>query len=238
MDPAATPWRVLDDGGGRSEPAQTSRRSAGTFPSSLVLAGVGVVALSALAFLLAFGSGSQGSVLVEGAVTVGGASTAPGVGGAASSEPDLIVEIVGAIVRPGVFSVPAGARIGDLVEAAGGYSARVDAARASRELNLAARLQDGDQVRVPSRDDEEAAEPAGAGAKEPAGGGSVAGGLLDLNRATAAELEALPGIGPVTANKILSAREEAPFTSADDLRSRKLVGEKTFEKLKDLVTVR
>lgn len=238
MDPTATPWRVLDDGGNRSQSATSEPPSAGTFPRSLVLVVAGVVGLGAFAFFLAFGTGPGGTVLVEGTEAINVASMGPGGQGEASSEPDLIVEIVGAVARPGVFHVPVGARVGDLVEAAGGYSSRVDAARASRELNLAARLADGDQVRVPSRDDQEAAEPAGAGAGEAAGSGSNAGGLVDLNRATAAELESLPGIGPVTANKILSARDEAPFASVDDLRTRKLVGEKTFEKVKDLVTVR
>jgi competence protein ComEA len=128
--------------------------------------------------------------------------------------------------------LPSGSRVGDLVELAGGYGPRVDTARAEQELNLAAPLRDGDHLRVPSRDDVAAGGPSGS----PATGGTV-GGLVDLNRATQSELEELPGVGPATAEKIIGAREEAPFAAVEDLRTRGILGEKTFEKLRDLVSV-
>ena len=213
MDPSPTPWRVLEDqvdraphGGDQAsggEPVRSTR-----VPSSAVLAGGLALILAIGAFALAFGTGSSGTVAVQGGTplesTPFGATSSADARAGSDGGRIVVVEIVGAVVRPGVFRLPADSRVGDLVAAAGGYGPRVDSSRAGRELNLAEPLHDGDQVRVPSRD---------------------------------AELDALPGIGPVTAAKIIASRDGHPFTAVDDLRTRKLIGDKTFAQLKDRVTV-
>lgn len=202
-----------------------------------------VVALGAAALVFAVGAilfattGADPTVVVDGTTPLGSdgsarpstnASALAGVG------QELVVEIVGAVPRPGVYRLPPGSRVGDLVAAAGGYGPRVDTQRAEATLNLAASIRDGDQVRVPSRDDLLAApEPGPAGTDAPA-----AATPIDLNRATQAELEGLPGVGPATALKIIAAREEAPFATVEELRSRGILGEKTFEKVRDLVAIR
>jgi competence protein ComEA len=239
VDPSSTPWRTLEDA---PDPAAGVAETAPPrgFPRSAVLAG-GAVLLAIAAFFLAFSSSTGGTVSVDAATPLAldssraGAGTAPSDGPFfAGGGPVLVVEIVGAVARPGVYRLAQGARIGDLIEAAGGYGPRVDTDRAGRELNLAAPLHDGDQVRVPSRDD-----PAAGSAPPGKGAGSNGGGRspVDLNRATATDLDALPGIGPVTAGKIIASRDEQPFRTVEDLRTRKLVGEKTFASLKDLVAV-
>ena len=250
MDPNPTPWRTIDAAGQRQEEPVEPRGLMRPPLAALAIAGAAALVLVA-AFLLAFGSASGGSVEVQGATALGSPSIGdtPGrTSGAGSSlavgdvGPDLVVEIVGAVIRPGVYHLPPGSRVGDLVQAAGGYGPRVDADAASRALNLAARLADGDQVRVPSRDEASASGNGGApGGSASTMGGADGGGtppLVELNTATSGELEALPGIGPATAAKIIAAREQARFASVDDLRTRKLLGQKTFDGLRDLVTVR
>ena len=227
MDPNATPWRSLDS----EAPVEDETPPRSSPPVLAIAAGAGAVVLAVAAFLLAFGSGNGALLVADGEplpVDSGAMASAP-VGDAT-----LVVEIVGAVTRPGVYRLPDGSRIGELVTAAGGYSARVDVDRASSELNLAALLADGDQVRVPARGDA-AAQP-GNGDGPPSAGGP--GDPIELNTATSAQLEELPGIGPATAAKIIAAREEQPFTSVDELRSRGVLGEKSFEKVRPLVVVR
>ena len=250
MDPtASTPWRVFetppadDDqrpgSGSRPQPRIRPPDAAPKLPR-VVLIGAAAIACALGAFVLATGSGS-GDVRIEGGSAIGavpsGSARSSGLDSGQAVTGDLIVEVVGAVRRPGVYRVPAGSRVGDLVQLAGGYGPRIDTRRAEQELNLAAGLSDGDQVRVPSRDDVGApssqdSRPNGGSAASP---GATA--AVDLNRATQSELEELPGIGPATAQKIIAAREEAPFTAVDELRSRGILGEKTFAKLQDLVTV-
>ena len=244
MDETSSPWRALEAPcpAGPSAPSHVAGRAAGLDPRWVATAGVvlAAVLLGALALWLAVG-GSHGSVVVDGdrpASPDGSAGTGRLAG--SSDRARLVVDVQGAVVRPGVVELDAGARVGDAIAAAGGFGPRVASDRVAGALNLAALVHDGDQIVVPSRDDPGGSS--GGPIAQGGGGGSRPGGgspsLVDLNHASADELDTLPGIGPATAAKIIAAREEQAFGSVDDLRTRKLIGAATFEKLRELVTVR
>ena len=166
--------------------------------------------------------------------------------------PPLLVHVTGQVERPGVVEVPAGARVLDAVQQAGGFTDEADQA----VLNLARPVSDGEQIWVgrPGEEPPDSVGPppqtaGGGGAGGGPGGGDGGGagggggggpgrGPLDLNTATQADLEGLSGVGPVTAQAILAWREEhGRFTSVDELLEVSGIGEKTLERLAPDVTV-
>ncbi len=147
------------------------------------------------------------------------------------------VHVVGAVRRPGLYGLVADARVNDAVNAAGGFLGSA----APSAVNLARKVSDGEQIDVPTQD--EVAKGGGGGAVGASGGGSIADtgqqAPVDLNSANAAQLDALPGIGPATALKIVADREaNGPYKSVEDLGRVAGIGPKKLEQLKDLVSVR
>jgi competence protein ComEA len=228
VDQSSPPWRVFDApgsgpdrlaagparGGAAADEAAPARWPATSATALVAIAGA--VGIGVLAAIVAI-TGNQGSIIGPTAADASGDPSAT-----------IVVDVAGAVARPGVYRLPSGSRVGDAIGAAGGFSPRVAAQRVDAGLNLAALLRDGERIVVPSRDD-----PTPGTAAAP---GGDSGGLIDLNSATQAELESLPGIGPVTAGKIIASRDEAPFAAVDDLRARGLVGPSTFEQIRALVT--
>ena len=133
----------------------------------------------------------------------------------------IVIDVVGAVHRPGLYRVPHGARVADAVDRAGGVTRRA----ALDLLNLAAPVADGEQVVVPRR---------GAGAT-PTSGGSTPAGPVHLNTATLEQLDALPGVGPVTAQKILDYRQQhGAFSSLEELDAVPGIGPARLDQLKGL----
>jgi competence protein ComEA len=156
----------------------------------------------------------------------GGTASAPA---SASPSPEVVVlvDVAGWVHRPGVYEFTEGARVIDAIDAAGG--ARSGAVLEA--LNLAAPLTDGTQILVP-REGQEGVAPA------PVTGGAVAGGLVNVNSAIATELEELPGIGEVIAQRIIDYRtENGPFATVDELVDVSGIGDAILESIRELVTV-
>jgi competence protein ComEA len=161
-----------------------------------------------------------------------GSSPATGTSGAAKKGERVTVHVAGAVATPGVYDLELNARVIDAVEAAGGGAPDADLNR----LNLAAKIADGQRVLVQRVGE---AAPAGSASPGGSGGGSAdPSALVNLNSATPAELEELPGIGPTLAEAIITERERrGGFRSVNELRDVRGIGEKRFADLKDKVTI-
>lgn len=158
--------------------------------------------------------------------SVAGLTTGPaedtGAGGGPVETGEIVVDVAGHVQRPGIVTLPAGSRVHEAIEAAGGLAGVVD----TTSLNLARQLVDGEQVLV------------GITPVTPAGEPGSPGGAVNLNTATVDQLDELPGVGPVTAQSIVDWRtENGPFRSVDDLLEVRGIGEATVGDLRDLVTV-
>jgi len=186
--------------------------------------------------LLLAAAGSLALILLAGRFVLGAGTTtvAPlpsppaetaGVTGLEAAR--VVVDVVGAVRRPGLYRLEQGSRIADAVARAGGATGKADLA----QVNLAAPLADGEQVVVPKR-----GAAGAAGAAVGPGGTGTATGPVHLSNATLDQLDSLPGIGPVTAQKILDYRaKHGAFSSVDELDAVPGIGPSRMDQLRDLV---
>ena len=159
----------------------------------------------------------------------GAVSASASAGASAGPANTIVVDVVGAVHKPGVYNFAQGARVIDAVRAAGGLLPDAE----PQAINLARPLVDGEQVVVPKKG-EAPSGAAGAGA----GSAQQPGGKVNINSATASDFENLPGIGPVLAQKIVDYRNQhGPFRSIQDLMKVSGIGQKKFDSLSAYVTV-
>lgn len=145
------------------------------------------------------------------------------------AQKSISVDVSGAVNTPGVYKLNDGDRIEEAIKAAGGFSEKANSEYISKNLNLAQKLSDGTKVYVPF---EGSTPPNGSADYGQVSGVSTVASKININTASQSELEALSGVGPVTASKIISTR---PYSSVEELFSKKAVGKAVYEKIKDSI---
>lgn len=151
----------------------------------------------------------------------------------ATESAKIKADIEGSIVNPGVYELVSGSRIQDLLIRAGGLAVEADRDWLSKNLNLAAKLVDGAKVYIPRVNEVRSGRWEAGSGSGTVGGTSVAA-MVNINTAGLGELDTLPGIGPVTAQKIIDNR---PYQTLEELVSKKAVGQAVFEKIKDKISL-
>lgn len=151
---------------------------------------------------------------------------APAGGSESQTEGEIVVDVAGAVTKPGVYKLKVGVRVANAIEAAGNFSTKADLSWVAKNLNLAAKLQDGAKIYIPVKGE------AGSGTLGTSSFSTA--DKININTASQAHLESLPAVGPVTAAKIIAGR---PYNSVDELLTKKILGKSTFEKIKNLVSI-
>lgn len=154
--------------------------------------------------------------------------------------PGIILDVEGAVMNPGVYELKKNARLQDALIAAGGLSDKADREKVAKGLNLASKVVDGGKIYIPFVGESSSVAIGGSTSLAQAGDStdqSVMGdqtGLININSATEQQLDSLPGVGIVTAGKIINNR---PYARIEDLLSKKAVGQSVFGKIKDKISV-
>jgi len=197
------------------------------------IAAIALVAAAVIVFALPAGGGTAAATATGSVDPFASDGPMVPVAPASAGADELLVDVQGAVARPGLVRLPPGSRVADAIAAAGGYTRETDLLAAAGQINLAAMLSDGAQVFVPIRG-LAGGGLGGAGSGDAGSGGS---GLVNLNTATPEELDSLPGIGPVTIEKIVAARQERPFATLEELVERDVMHNGQLEDIRDLVTL-
>lgn len=184
------------------------------FSAILAVLGIIILGIGVLSVMMLSSRGSQIEILTQESQEE-------------TQEGTIFVDLAGAVQKPGVYELKSGSRIDDLLIAAGGLSAQADREWVSRNMNLAQKLADGVKIYIPTISET-------AGAPSNPSNPSSTFTLININTASADRLDTLWGIGPVTAEKIITNR---PYNSIEELRNKKIVKSNVWEAIKDKITV-
>lgn len=153
---------------------------------------------------------------------------------ASATRTTVAVDVEGAVLRPGVYTLSPGSRLKDALIAAGGLSEDADRQLIAKQLNMAVKVTDGAKVYIPKIGDSASGSSGGTGTADTGQTLGATTGLININTATAESLDNLPGVGQVTAQKIINAR---PYGSVEELLSKKVVSNSVYQKIKEKISV-